>query len=115
MDLFFFAVMVLIFGANIHINIFSRFFAGFIGFYINGYLVFKTLKSRSARQQFYSAIKFIILLSAMTTISSFFLNFFTHTSGLYFIAAKAIIEIILATISFLIQKNFVYKDGSSFH
>jgi len=114
LDMFFFVLMVLTFGNQININIFSRICAGFIGFYINGYVVFKTLAGKSVHQQLNSAIRFLILLALMTAISSFLLSFFTHKSGLYFIIAKGLVEIILAILSFFIQKYFVYGQ-KKFH
>lgn len=108
-DVFLFALMVLIFGANININIFSRACTGVIGFYLNGYVVFKTLNKKSIVQKFNSTIKFLILLAVMTFVSSYLLSFFVHKSELHFIIAKAAIELILAILSFLIQKNFVYR------
>lgn len=113
LDMFFFAVMVLTFGNNLNINIFSRICAGIIGFYINGYIVFKTLKRKALCQQLNSAIKFLILLALMTAISSFLLNFFTHKSGLHFIIAKGFIEITLSIASFFIQKHLVYGQKNS--
>lgn len=113
LDMFFFALMVMVFGNNLNINVFSRVCAGTIGFYINGYAVFKTLKGKGIRAQLNSAIKFLMLLALMTVISSFLLSFFTHKSGLHFIIAKGLIEIILSIASFFTQKYFVYSQKKS--
>ena len=113
LDMFFFVLMVLVFGNNININIFSRACAGVIGFYINGYVVFKSLKGKSLRQQLHSAIKFLMLLALMTSVSSFILSFFTHNSDMHFIIAKGLIEIILSIASFFVQKHFVYQKNNN--
>ena len=110
LDMFFFILLVLAFGNNLNINIFSRFCTGIIGFYINGYAVFKALKGKPFSQQLQSAIKFLMLLALMTTLSSIILSFFTHKSGLHFIIAKGLIEILLSVASFFTQKYFVYRD-----
>jgi putative flippase GtrA len=113
LDMLFFVLLVLVFGNNLNINIFSRVCAGIIGFYINGYAVFKALRGKSLNQQLHSAMKFLILLALMTALSSIILSFFTHKSGLHFIVAKGSIEIFLSVTSFCIQKYFVYRQKNT--
>jgi putative flippase GtrA len=113
LDMFFFVLLVLVFGNNLNINIFSRVCAGIIGFYINGYAVFKAFRGKSLHQQLHSALKFLMLLALMTALSSIILSFFTHKSGLYFVVAKGFIEIFLSVTSFCIQKYFVYSQKNT--
>jgi putative flippase GtrA len=113
LDMFFFILLVLVFGNNLNSNIFSRVCAGIVGFYINGYAVFKALRGKSLHQQLHSATKFLMLLALMTALSSIALSFFTHKSGLHFIIAKGFIEILLSLTSFFIQKYFVYRQKNT--
>lgn len=109
LDIGLFVILVFAIGNNMHINVVSRFGAGIAGFYINGYIVFKSLKGQSLPQIAKAALRFILLLGFMTIISSVLLSFFVNLSSLYFILAKGIIEIVLAILSFFIQKYVVYS------
>lgn len=108
-DISLFTLLVFIFGNHLSINTVSRCGAGIAGFFINGFVVFKSLKGKSLRQLASAALKFLILLSVMTLLSSAILSFFVNLSPLCFIFAKAVIEIILAVVSFFIQKFIVYS------
>lgn len=108
LDIGLFALLVLIAGNNMNINIVSRCGAGAIGFYINGFVVFKSLKDKSFQLVIKAAIKFLLLLGFMTIVSSVLLSFFINLPPSHFIFAKGIIEIGLAIVSFFTQKYLVY-------
>lgn len=108
LDICLFALLVFATGNNMYINIASRCSAGVAGFYINGYVVFKSLKEQSLQQVVISGLRFLLLLGCMTVISSVLLGFFVNLSPLHFILAKGFIEIVLALLSFFIQKYVVY-------
>lgn len=113
LDIGLFALLVFLFGNSMHINIASRCGAGITGFYINGYVVFKSLKGKSLQQVAMAALKFLLLLGFMTLVSSALLSFFVNLPSLHFIFAKGVIEIILAILSFFIQKYVVYGKRHS--
>lgn len=108
LDIGLFALLVSIVGNNMSINIVSRCGAGVMGFYINGFVVFKSLKDKSFQLVAIAALKFLLLLGLMTIISSVLLSFFINLPSSNFILAKGIIEIGLAIVSFFIQKYVVY-------
>lgn len=111
LDMFIFSILVLVFGNNITFNWVSRISTGIVGFYLNGYFVFGTLKEQGFSRYAIAFFKFALLLFFMTIISSGLLGLFIQKTGMYFVLAKAVIEIILSTLSFVIQKYLVYQTN----
>lgn len=110
LDIAIFAILVIFFGNYLSINYASRFIAGSAGFYINGYIVFKTLNTQSPKQKRISAIQFFGLWLVMTAISSLLLSFFTQQTQSYYVVIKGIVELMLAMASFFVQKYVVYQS-----
>lgn len=108
LDLAIFSALVLIFGTHLSINVVSRGIVGVAGFYLNGFVVFRKLQSQTRAQILSSFLKFLTLLILMTSLSSVLLSFFDSSTDLIFILAKFVVEIILAILSFLIQRHIVY-------
>lgn len=95
-------------------NISSRVVAGCIGFLFNGVYVFKTisLASDDFALYFISFLKYVLLLAATTLISTLMIKLLCLHVSADVIIFKIIVEILLAILSFLIQKFIVFRSKS---
>ncbi|MBC7602574.1 MAG: GtrA family protein [Ramlibacter sp.] len=87
----------------------SRFLALLLGFVLNGAFTFRRGDNSSTISK-KSFFRLLILWAALTLISSELVTLASlHVADLRLIAAKLTIEFLLAFVSFLISKKWVYR------
>lgn len=86
-------------------NVLARLISGLVNFSLNRKLVFKD-RDKVSR----SAVKYGLLFSVQLVLSSGLVSLFTYWVG-YPILAKVIVDLMLFTVSFQIQKRYVFKKS----
>lgn len=112
LDFLIFSTLLLCGVSPLLASIASRSVAACLGFIFNGLFVFKSLRGSSPTNMLNTLVKFLLLLTTMTLLSTLLLTFslslFGH-SHLNASLSKLAIEFSLAVASFLIQKFHIFN------
>jgi len=95
-------------GVEIHIaNVIGRLGAALVGFWLNGKITFRARGAQVGRVQL---LRFVLLWLGTTVAGTWTIGSVDHQGGLYVAwLAKPLIEIMLAVVTFLIARHWVYR------